>query len=1203
MKYSIIFTLLISLSLNTLVFSDEKTSDININQLNKITEIKKKHNIDFEKKFELKSTVYGCLIENPTKEKKELGYTNAYKLLNYYDELISNVGINDQLKKDILDVVSLLSWCIKEKPEKHPKFIELVRRMIDTDIINSNSLYGDEEVIFSGGLMNYSIYSEDLNLNIDDRWIYDEKIIKILIQNLPKSFNDLSNFIYFSLKDFKKEKVRPKLIKMLKPQVKSLKYENFESDNEKKNFVSFSGSYLNLLIQNKNFTACNSFIDNKLKNIKFNYKEISRELNIIDFKLNCLMAELKWDKAIEAYKNKADKITNAFENFKYDKYKEEELKKQLFSTYNALVATYRIISHTEQDDKMLELYLNKATNIVDDYFYKNNKYYYLLLSVDLIEHEIYNNNINKAEKKLTKHLEEVENLTENDGYPFESGFEDQIEDLKADYFSLLSQIFVKTKRYKEAISINKKIIKATEKILTRHRKTLDITKQFNIEAFKYKLAHIDLFLIYNLLQDRENQSKYHNITSKFCDNNFNDSVCLSYYPAKLDYALHIKDPELIDLSYKQLKTYYSQFQTDNKYIKYMTDTDLIEQKIYINLLKINHRDEFKLNEIQVTELRKEACNDTDNLEKRLFKINKQIGKEIKNQFARDVYTYQSTGIHFIKVGLECKSSKSDYKKAIKILQEVLDLEKKKLDQWVNIPTYYQYDIDTNLISKIGFAAEGYKELSGIKKRTPEGEKLIKDVFQLSQYGKNLYITNSIKNSLTKTINSNLNFKNLINKKVSLQTKLNILMDEIINNKSSSKDKFKQKNSIESEIQNINEKINNDFPAIKKKLNKKFYTVDDVQSKLSLNELLIVFDSHLSPFAHIISKNSHDTFFSNVPIRDLHNFSFLFRNEIFKKDSKELKSSLKIFYKALFDQIESKIKKNSKITIITDQYTENLPFGIFYNEKNNKYLIEEYSISYLPSVGSFVELRNDKSIKYINYDNAFLGIGDPLLQEKKLKDFIFSISNLSLNTRGILDDTNIIKEKFKNLPYSEYELKKIGKIFKKKKLLLSDQANEANVKNINLENYDIISFATHAGISGSLNESSEPFLVLTPPEKSSLINDGILTASEVSQLNLNAKLVILSACNTAAKENEYASGFSGLVASFFNAGAQSILATHWNVDDKTTATMIIETIKKSVNQNINLSDALKLTKIEFISGKHGEKYKHPKYWGAYVIVGN
>ena len=55
--------------------------------------------------------------------------------------------------------------------------------------------------------MNYSIYSEGLNLSIDDRWIYDEKIIKILIQNLPKSFNDLSSFIYFSLKISKKIKL------------------------------------------------------------------------------------------------------------------------------------------------------------------------------------------------------------------------------------------------------------------------------------------------------------------------------------------------------------------------------------------------------------------------------------------------------------------------------------------------------------------------------------------------------------------------------------------------------------------------------------------------------------------------------------------------------------------------------------------------------------------------------------------------------------------------------------------------------------------------------------------------------------------------------------------------------------------------------------------------------------------------------------
>ena len=382
------------------------------------------------------------------------------------------------------------------------------------------------------------------------------------------------------------------------------------------------------------------------------------------------------------------------------------------------------------------------------------------------------------------------------------------------------------------------------------------------------------------------------------------------------------------------------------------------------------------------------------------------------------------------------------------------------------------------------------------------------------------------------------------------------MDEIINNKSISKDKFNQKNLLDLEIEKINHKIDKDFPDIKK-LNSKFYEVKDVQSNLKEDEIMIVFDSHLTPFAHIISKDNHDTFYSVVPIRDLYNFTFSFRKAIFKTNNKELKKSLNIFYKNLFEEIHIKNRNKKKLIIITDKYTENLPFGIFYSEKDKSYLIEKYSMSYYPSVGSFVELRNKKSIENISFDNTFLGVGNPQLQEKTFKDYIVSISDLSLNSRGILENTNLIKEKFKNLPYSEYELKKLSKIFLKKKLLLSDQANEMNLKNTNLKNYDIISFATHAGISGSLSETSEPFLVLTPPKKSNSINDGILTASEVSQLELNAKLVILSACNTAAKENEYASGFSGLVASFFNAGAQNILATHWNVDDKTTATMIIE----------------------------------------------
>ena len=61
------------------------------------------------------------------------------------------------------------------------------------------------------------------------------------------------------------------------------------------------------------------------------------------------------------------------------------------------------------------------------------------------------------------------------------------------------------------------------------------------------------------------------------------------------------------------------------------------------------------------------------------------------------------------------------------------------------------------------------------------------------------------------------------------------------------------------------------------------------------------------------------------------------------------------------------------------------------------------------------------------------------------------------------------------------------------------------------------------------------------------NDGLLTASEVSTLRLNAELVILSACNTAGSDGRPgAEGLSGLANAFFYAGAQNLVVTHWAI---------------------------------------------------------
>jgi CHAT domain-containing protein len=113
------------------------------------------------------------------------------------------------------------------------------------------------------------------------------------------------------------------------------------------------------------------------------------------------------------------------------------------------------------------------------------------------------------------------------------------------------------------------------------------------------------------------------------------------------------------------------------------------------------------------------------------------------------------------------------------------------------------------------------------------------------------------------------------------------------------------------------------------------------------------------------------------------------------------------------------------------------------------------------------------------------------------------------------------------------------------------ATETAVKQAKLDQYRIVYFATHALVAGDLKAfaqaKAEPTLVLTIPEKPTERDDGLLQASEVSELKLNADWVVLSGCNTAASDGVGAEALSGLARAFFYAGARSLIVSHWDVD--------------------------------------------------------
>ena len=162
-----------------------------------------------------------------------------------------------------------------------------------------------------------------------------------------------------------------------------------------------------------------------------------------------------------------------------------------------------------------------------------------------------------------------------------------------------------------------------------------------------------------------------------------------------------------------------------------------------------------------------------------------------------------------------------------------------------------------------------------------------------------------------------------------------------------------------------------------------------------------------------------------------------------------------------------------------------------------------------------------------------------------------------------------------------------------------------MRNRPLNDYRVISFATHALVAGDIEGIFEPAIVLTPGSQATPANDGLLTATEIANLDLDANLVILSACNTAAADGAASGrGLSGLANAFFFAGARSVAVTQWAVFSEVAQTLGAGLITRSVGPDgVGVAEALRRTMVDYISNAKEDYRAHPRFWAAFSIAGD
>ncbi|MBS8229262.1 CHAT domain-containing protein, partial [Vannielia litorea] len=143
---------------------------------------------------------------------------------------------------------------------------------------------------------------------------------------------------------------------------------------------------------------------------------------------------------------------------------------------------------------------------------------------------------------------------------------------------------------------------------------------------------------------------------------------------------------------------------------------------------------------------------------------------------------------------------------------------------------------------------------------------------------------------------------------------------------------------------------------------------------------------------------------------------------------------------------------------------------------------------------------------------------------------------------------------------------------------------------------VIAFATHGLLGGEAAGLTEPALALAAPEDG---GDGLLSASEIATLELDADWVLLSACNTAlGPGGEGAEGLSGLARAFLYAGARRLLVSHWAVDSLATVeltTGMFEAMADAGPGPAAGAMALRAAMLEMIDRPGRPRYAHPAAW--------
>jgi CHAT domain-containing protein/tetratricopeptide (TPR) repeat protein len=341
---------------------------------------------------------------------------------------------------------------------------------------------------------------------------------------------------------------------------------------------------------------------------------------------------------------------------------------------------------------------------------------------------------------------------------------------------------------------------------------------------------------------------------------------------------------------------------------------------------------------------------------------------------------------------------------------------------------------------------------------------------------------------------------------------------------------------------------------------------------------------------------------NIKRTDLAKLAESFRQQVAERDL-TVKQPARQLYELLVKPAEAELRAVRKLCIVPDGALWNLPFQALYQGERG-YLLEQYALSYAPSLSVLREmgkralaLRTARRRPTVGPVRAagvradvqarLLALGNPTLSGETIAKVRFARRDEPLSP----------------LPDAEKEVNALGRLYGpgSSSVLIGERAQEAAVK-AEAHKYVVLHFATHAVLDDRNPLYSRIILSRTEEDTH---EDGLLEAWEIMKLDLNAELVVLSACQTARGRVAAGEGVIGMSWALFVAGSPAAVVSQWKVDSARTSELMIEFHRNLLHQGregktaLTKSEALRQAALKLLHGP----YNHPAYWAGFILIGD